>query len=274
MKKLYFLFFSSLIIYCMYFPVYKGFQQKTPSMEKLGYYPDSPLFRAFLGEFRWLSGYLVTFNAMTYYGGKMIALKRGETEDIEYQNLFKVLKGSAMTNPYLEDTYNLIEAIFPWEKGMIKETNEILEYISKYRHWDYRLPLYLGFNYAMFLKNYERAALYFQEAAKKSGNYLFASISAKYLAEVGEEDFAISFLEEMYNEAKDEGLKRHYLVRIETLKILKELNRSIQFFESRFNRKPTTLNDLVSAGILRKIPPHPRGGYFFIDKNGKAKSSK
>ncbi len=274
MKKLYLLLVFSLSLYCLYFPLYKGFQQKMPALEKVGYIPDNPFFRAFLGEFRWFSGYLITFNAMTYYGGKMIAMKRGESEDIEYQNLFKVLKNSAMINPYLEDTYNLLEAIFPWEKGMTRETNEVLEHIKTFRYWDFRIPVYLGFNHAMFLKDYEKAAIYFQEAAKKSGNYIFASISAKYLAEVGEEDFAINFLEEMYKEAKDEGLKRHYLVRIETMKILKTLNEAVNFFEDRFSRKPQSLNELVAAGILKKIPAHPRGGNFYIDKEGKVKSSK
>ncbi len=273
MNRLVVILLSSIICYFLYFPFFKNFQTSKPAIEKLGYIPDNSLFRASLGEFKWFVGYYITFNALTYYGGKVLALERGNKEDIEYQSLLKTLKSSAMINPYYEDTYHLIQAVFPWEKGMTKETNEVLEYVKKYRYWDYRIPLYLGFNYGFFLKDYERAAQYFQEAAKKSGNYIFASISAKYLVEAGEEDFALSFLEEMFNEAKDEGLKTHYLLRIETIKIIKKLNEAVNIYKERFGKNPKDIKDLVDGEVISKIPAHPRGGKFYIDKDGKVKSS-
>lgn len=274
MKKFYIILVLSFFCYASFYPFFKEHQLKRPAKEKLGYIPDSELFRVTLGEFRWFAGYFITFNAMSYYGGKIVNIKKGFEEDIEYENLFKTLKNAIYLNPYWETNYYFLQAVFPWEKGMINEVNELLLYVKKYRKWDFRIPVFLGYNHALFLKNYEKAALYFKEAARLSGNYLFAAISAKYLMESGEENIALSFLEEMYKEAKDEGMKRHYLIRIETIKLVKELNKAVELYKERFGKTPKDLTELVKVGVVTKIPTHPRGGRFFIDNKGRVKSSK
>lgn len=274
MKKLYIILVLSLCCHITFYPFFHGYLLKRPLKERLGYIPDSDFFRASLGEFRWSAGYFITLKAMSYYGGKVINIKKDVEEDIEYENLFKTLKNAIYLNPYSETSYYFAQALFPWEKGMVKDVNELLLYVKKYRKWDFRIPLFLGYNHAFFLKDYGKAALYFQEAAKLSGNYLFASLSAKYLMEQNEEDLALSFLEEMYKEAKDEVMKKHYLLRIETVKLVKELNMAVHIYRERFGKNPKNLTELVSAGIIRKVPPHPRGGKFFIDEKGRVKSSK
>lgn len=274
MKRIYVVLILSILFYLPIASYFQKYQHKRPAKEKLGYIPNNVFFRASLGEFRWLAGYFITFNAMSYYGGKLINIEKDVEEDLEYENLFMTLKNAIYLNPYYETTYYFLEAVFALEKGMINDVNELLLYVKNFRKWDYKLLIFLGYNYALFLKDYEKAALSFQEAAKLSGDYLFASISSKYLLETGEEDLALSFLQEMYKEAKDEGLKKHYLLRIETVKIVKELNKAVEIYRESLGHNPKDLKALITAGIIKRIPPNPRGGQFYIDKNGRVKSTK
>jgi len=174
-----------------------------PLYQKLGFIPQGKLYNALLGEFRWSSGEYFTFKATTYYGGKSKSIMSGRLREVEYYNLYRTIQAAILLNPYHEDAYYFAEGAFAWDIGRVRETNALLKYVIKYRNWDFKIPFFLGFNYAYFLKDYEKAAVYFKKAAEMTHSSLFTNLAARYFYEGGETELGITFLKYMISNPID-----------------------------------------------------------------------
>jgi len=171
------------------------------------------------------------------------------------------------------DTYYFMQAAFTWELGRARDVNKVLAYGMKYRTWDYQLPFYIGFNSAFFLKDYNKAAVNMKRAAELSGNQLYTTLAARYFYESGQTDLGIAFLETMEKEAKDKDVRRVYELRLNALHAVKSLENSVGKFRTMFNRLPADLNELVVSKIISNIPADPYGGKFYLDPDGKIRTT-
>ncbi|WP_273266933.1 hypothetical protein [Flexistipes sinusarabici] len=273
MKKIYLIFIVFLMIFALFLPEFKQNMNQRSGLEKLGYTPQGELYKSVLGEFRWFMGDYLTFKSIIYYGGKINELRQRKYKEVEFYNLFRTIETSIILNPYHEDSYYFAQAAFVWDIGRVKEVNALLKYVMKYRTWDYRIPFFLGFNYSYFMKDYEKAAKYFRKAAKISGSLLFTKLAARYFYEGGETELGIVFLKFMYENARKEAVKESYKLRLEALKKIKMLEDGVSEYKNRFNSLPENLDQLVEKGILDKIPQDPYGGEFYINENGKIRTT-
>jgi len=143
----------------------------------------------------------------------------------------------------------------------------------KYRTWDAQLPFFAGFNAAYFMKDYKKAAEYMQKAAEIAQEQQFATLAARYFYEAGETEFGILFIDVMKSSAKDAHEKKLYEFRRKALLAVKSIEDARKLYQKSFGRLPTTVAELVSAGFLETVPQDPYGGKFFIDQEGKVRST-
>ena len=272
--KLSFLFFIISIL-CLVFimPFFTKDMKKRPIYEKLGYVPTGRIMKIVTGEFRWFMGEYYTFKAITYYGDIKQKVLSGRDIKIEYYNLYKTIETAVILNPYHEDAYYFAQAIFIWDIGRIREVNALLKYVFRYRKWDFQIPFFLGFNHSYFLKQYKKAAEYYKKAAELSKNPFFASLSARYFYESGHTELGIMFLEYMLKNIRKKEIRQVCEKRLKALKAIYMIEKAIQKYKIKFGCLPSNIYDLVKMGILRKLPTDPYGGIFYIDNNGKVKTT-
>ncbi|MBI2369896.1 MAG: tetratricopeptide repeat protein [Deltaproteobacteria bacterium] len=131
------------------------------------------------------------------------------------------------------------------------------------------VPFFLGFNHFFYLNDPAQAGAYYAMAAEMPGSpgYL-PRLAAKLLAEGGDMEEAIAFLQRIVEESPDPVTTEIFgeaLKDLVTRQHLEGLRAAARAFVARAGRHPRSLHELVRAGLLREIPPHPRGGRYRLD---------
>jgi hypothetical protein len=257
-------------------PVYGkviSFVKKRSVEERLGYLPRNEILKiAALDHKSTISEWLF-FKAIVYYGGKIDTEDPSVRQSIEYSNIYRFIDASTYLDPYNMDAYYFAEATFTWELGWTREVNQLLERGLRYRTWDYYLPFFLGFNNFYFLKDYRAASQYMKQVALLTGNTLAANLAARFLYETGQTETAVSFLKFMIGRTWNEKVKRIMQMRLEALEAVDLLEKGMRRFNEVYHRSPESLEELVARGIIDKLPEDPYGGRFYVDDNGKIRTT-
>jgi tetratricopeptide (TPR) repeat protein len=249
-------------------------QLKTRPVEvKLGYMPHPQLLKVISGEHAASISELLTLKVLFYFGTLLQKFQENVIIRPEFYNMFKILQGAIHLDPYNMDAYYFAQASFTWELGRIEEVNHLLEIGLEKRTWDYWIPFYLGFNYSYFLKDYQRAAVYMQRAAELSGNPLFAKLAARYFYESEQTAFGLAFLETMIATAQDPAVKRTYELRRDALGATLIIERALKEYQQKYAAPAKTLDLLLEHQILPELPVDPYGGVFYLDEQGRVRSS-
>ncbi len=246
-----------------------------PLQLKVGYVPEAKVLKFISADQRYLVADWVVLKVLFYFGS---LIEKAEGANIvaskpDYPGMFKMLQTGLKLEPYNADAYYFAQAAFTWEVGRYKEVNNLLDYGMKYRTWDAQLPFFAGFNAAYFMKDYKKAAEYMKKAAEIAQEQQFATLAARYFYEAGETEFGILFIDVMKSSAKDANEKKLYEFRRKALLAVKSIEDAIKLYKRNFGRSPATIAELVSAGFLASVPQDPYGGKFFLDQEGKVRSS-
>lgn len=244
-----------------------------PAVVKLGYMPTAEVLKIVSGDQRYVVAEFTVIKVLFYFGSLVEQWKQNLLIPPEYYNMYKTLETAVRLDPYNMDAYYFAQAAFTWEIGRARDVNAMLDYGMKYRTWDWYLPFFAGFNSAYFLNDYEKAGEYMRKAAEISGSPLFTNLAARYFYEAGRNDFGLVFLDEMIARAKDPKIQAVYQLRKEALLAVRELEAAVETFHARFQRSPRQLSELVVAGILAVLPQDPYGGEFYLDPEGKVRST-
>jgi hypothetical protein len=95
-------------------------------------------------------------------------------------------------------------------------------------------------------------------------------------------DLAIKFLEEAYEQFKDEKMRAEIVSKIKELLVEKHtkfLEKVAKAYKDIYGKYPDKLEDLIRAGFIKAMPIEPYGGRYVIDpqtgevKNTNGKSS-
>jgi tetratricopeptide (TPR) repeat protein len=273
MLKAFAILLISVVCYFLFSPYFIANMKSRPLFDKLGYTPQGKFYKAALGEFRWFTGDLLSFKSIIYYGGKMDKILRSDYKDVELYNLYRTVETSVLLNPYNEDAYYFAQGAFNWEVGQTKAVNSILKYVMKYRTWDFKLPFFLGFNYAYFLKDYKEAAKYYKKAGEMTGSPLFNKLAARYLYEGGDTALGISYLKFLIKSERDEKRRKVYLIRLKALEGINQIEIALKKYKEKYKTLPKNIDELVAKGFLKSIPKDPYGGEYYLDKNGKVRTT-
>ncbi|MCD6199770.1 MAG: hypothetical protein J7K15_14580, partial [Deltaproteobacteria bacterium] len=79
----------------------------------------------------------------------------------------------------------------------------------------------------------------------------------------------IIFLKEMIKDSKNENIKQNFMLRIKVLEIMDQLEQKVREYQKTYQKRPASLTELVTAGLIDKIPDDPYGGQFILLENGR-----
>lgn len=232
-----------------------------------------PVFsKIFAGEFKGIMADFLVIDVSSYYGG--IIMEKKEAIEREFDYIYKLLKVVTALDPYYFDTYYYAEAILAWDANSPEKANEILKIGMEHRKNDWLIPYWIGFNYYYFLKDRKKAGYFLKEASLRPGaSDLIASMSAIVTYEGGDTEMAILFLEDMIRRTDEEYKRKKFQIRLDALKKILYLEKAITKYETKYGKKVKNLSELVEKKIIEAIPKDPYGGYFYIDENGKVKTT-
>lgn len=266
-------FLTVLLLHCVLLLPFSAQLRNRPIAIKLGYLPHSQILKPLAGDQKLLMAEAAVVKVLFYYGTWIQKLRENVIFTPELGNMYRTLVTASQLDPYNQDIYYFSQAAFTWEVGRVKEVNELLEYGMKYRTWDPWLPFYAGFNYSYFLKDNARAAHFFEMAAQKSANPLFAGLAARYYYESDQTPLALAFLETMIRQAKDPSVRRTYELRRQALFAVMILQQATDEYRRRFGELPESLRQLIEAGLIEEIPIDPYGGEFYLDESGRVRTT-
>src|SRR5580693_2257470 len=132
----------------------------------------------------------------------------------------------------------------------------------------------LGFIYYFELHDYDKAASAFLEGSKRPGALPWIKVLAAKVSEQGDNAETSAFLwNEIYTSASDPQIKENAATHLELLKAdadCKAIDTLADEFEKKESRRPASIQELVSAGLLKGIPTDPTGRAYLLDNDGKA----
>lgn len=267
------LFVALLILHCLLLPGFSKFMQSRPVEVKLGYVPHPQALKLATADHQVLTAEAMVIKVLFYFGTLVEKFDQNVIIRPEQANMFRTLLTAVKLDPYNVDAYYFAQAAFTWDVGRVAEVNELLKWGVQYRTWDPWLPFYLGFNNAYFLKNYDLAAEYMQQAAEVSGNPLFTNLAARYFYESAQTELGLVFLDAMIDTAKDKSVRQSYTLRRDSLLAIRKIEQAQSEFQETTGSSATELGDLLRTGLLTAIPADPYGGEFYLDEDGKVRST-
>jgi uncharacterized small protein (DUF1192 family) len=160
----------------------------------------------------------------------------------------------------------------------VEASDRILEkgFRSGPRWWSY--PYYLAFNAVFYRQDYDAAARWAEEAAKTPGAPSVAVDMALTMAvKSSGPDAAVRMLEHLRGEMKDEksagALEAQWRLAV-LQRDFARLDAAVARFRAERGAAPASLDEVVRAGLLDRVPREPNGGRYYLDpKDGKVHSS-
>ena len=138
----------------------------------------------------------------------------------------------------------------------------------------WRLYEDLGFVFYFDLKDYPKASEAFLEGSKRPGAYVWMKVMAAKVAAEGESFETSMFLwKDIYDSTPDPSIKENALLHLQLLRAkedCRQINLLADEYEKRFGKRPTSMIELVQAGLLKGIPVDPKGYAYVFDPDGKA----
>lgn len=224
-----------------------------PSTERAEAFILSPAFLEIAaGEFKGLMADYLLLKGVTFLGG------RYETTESDLETIHTLFKQSLTLDPYFLQTCYLTQAYLAWGNKKVEAAIDLLKISNEHRYWDWNPSFFIGFDYYYFLNDNLTASTYLMEASKNPGaGPLPGFLAARLSQEGGETETAILFMESMYDTIEDESGLKQIDMRITALKGVLVIEKAISAFEANYNREPDNLQELVSSGILQKLPENP-----------------
>jgi len=217
----------------------------------------------YTGGDRYLAANVGTWRAI------MVGIDRLPHETLKA--LAKVQEDVSWLNPGQEDNYYTATAILPWE-GEVAATQTILQRATEGRPTDVYPPFYYGFNRLHFYGDVQgavKALLVAANHAQEEGTRQALTVMAARWSEKNDEtEIAIQTVRMMAEGSKDHALKDYLGLREQRLQGLKLLREAYRRFMDRDGVPPRSLEELVYAGMIDRVPLDPLdGGYLLKDGN-------
>jgi len=142
----------------------------------------------------------------------------------------------------------------------VKRARPILEKGMKVFPQSWELPFWMGYDYYVYLEEYEIACKYLWEAAQKPNSpKIYLALLLSVFRKGGAYKKALWALESMLAEAEDENLKKVYQKKLLQLQNLAFLQDMTQKYKREKGHFPNDLKDLIEERIIAKIPDDPMG---------------
>jgi len=244
------------------------FMRNKPVAEKLGIIPRAEVLQFISADHKQLVAASVMGKVVLYFGGLFMKSPTEIAEPPDFPAMSRTIHAALKVDPYNMDGYYFAQAVLVWDVKQYKIANDLLEYGMKYRTWDWSLPNFAGFNYAYFLKDYNKAAQMYQRVAKLTGNPFSMSLAGRYLQQAGKTEMAIAYLSDMEKGARDPAIRKNFQIRLQAFREVLAVEQARDRFKTERGALPARIEDLVAAGYLPELPVDPYGGTFYLQSDG------
>ncbi|MCD6261763.1 MAG: hypothetical protein J7J52_01905 [Deltaproteobacteria bacterium] len=214
--------------------------------------PSVSFLKAVCGEFAPLVS-----DVFFAYGAVLASNFNHSTPKENWGYLFQVLKLSRDMDPYFKDPYRLVQGIYPWIAKMPDRAISFLKKGVDFRTWDAILSYYIGFDYYFFSERYRESARYLFMSARIDHNPFMGTLASKIAYRGGDVDTGITFLTGVLKNTLNEKTRNTIMMRINALRGVKLLKKAVTEYKKRYGRMPGSLEELVSKGIIHKLPENP-----------------
>lgn len=236
----------------------------TISEEHLLYLPSGKFLKGAALAYDEIFADLMFIKTLSYFGAHA-------RTDRSYTWLAHMLDVVTTLDPLYQFPYEFGGIILSTEVDNIEDSIRILKKgmanvpDTHPRYWYF--PFYCAFQYMYFLKDFETAADYLEQAIvfEQSPKYL-PLLAARLRANTQSPETAIPFIQEMIKISDSDFLKQQLGRRIKEIMIKKHLlllNSALLRYHAMFSNYPVKLDDLVIYGMISKLPVHPMGGYYY-----------
>lgn len=264
-KKIIFLVFLIPVI----FYLIETLDEKYPAreVETFLYLPSGTFLKGAALGYDEMLGDLLWIKAVGYFGDHV-------RTDRNYTWLAHLLDVVTTLDPLYQYPYEFGGIVLAAEAGEVDKSIALLKKgmenvsIDDPRYWYF--PFFLAYDYMYHKNDYLTAAHYLEQATKfpQSPSYL-PRLVARLYANAGSPEVAVMFLQEMIDVTKKQALKDRLTERLHQVihrANMKMLEQGLDAFYLKFQKYPASINELVFAGILSRIPVDPRGGTYYISQ--------
>jgi hypothetical protein len=201
----------------------------------------------------------------------------------DYEWLYHALDVLTTLDPKYVYAYDAGGTVLAELAGRVDWSNRLLEKGLEPNPSSWQIPFRLGFNHFFHLDDHMRAAEYMAQAAKVPGAFPIgppaytARLASRLYVQGNNPEVALEFLEAMLEQTDDDTVREQLQRRIRRVTLerdLQMLERAVQRHVALKAKMPATFSDLMTTGILARIPEEPYGGEYRLDsKTGEVSSS-
>lgn len=189
----------------------------------------------------------------------------------DYEVLGLVQADVSWLNPAHEDNYYTAAAILPWE-GQLSPALTVLKRATQARPYDYAPPFFYAFYLLQFQNDAIGAAEWLRRSALRlpdpEERLIMENYAARWLDRSQDLDVAAAIVDAMAAQAKRKDFADYLRQRAQRLRNLAMLRHAAREYAGKFGRPPDTLEALVKAGFIGKVPADPLNIGFAIDRDG------
>lgn len=189
----------------------------------------------------------------------------------EYKILAKVQVDASWLNPAHEDNYYIASATLPWN-NQVDAAQTVLRRASLVRPFDYQPAFYYAFNLVHFKGDVVGASEWLRTAAAKlpddDERLIMENFAARWLDKANDLGLAIAVVDSMAKQAKRKDFRNYLQQRAQRLRDLLALRQAVEAYQKKNGQLPQKLDQLVSAGLIGKLPVDPFGIGYSLDDRG------
>jgi hypothetical protein len=234
------------------------------------YVPSGKVLRRLSLGYNGLLADIYWTRAVQYFGAKHRAKARS------FPLLAPLLDITTELDPHLRVAYEF-GSIFlaqppPEGTGEPQKAVELVQRgIRENPDW-WRLYYHLGYIQALELHDYNAAAATFQRGSEVPGAHPWMKVLAANMAQHGGETQTARFLwSRIYESTDDKSIRRNAEQHLRALQVdddVQQLEALVRTFRERTGRLPNGLQELLSAGLVRRIPTDPLGRPYRLGADG------
>lgn len=204
------------------------------------------------------------FKTVSYFG-------KHYRSDKNYEWLSHMCELVTDLNPNSTHVFEFGSLMLAWEAKKPKEAISLLDKAISAHPTDWKFLYLRGFFRYFFFNDIESAKNDFVSSAKLPGAHpVVKRIAAKELAASEGPERAVEFLIETLKTTDDPRAKEALTERLKEAlleKGFKSLRIAVEVYVKRFNKKPSSIEDLVKEKIVAPLGPDPFGGSYKLDPN-------
>jgi tetratricopeptide (TPR) repeat protein len=239
---------------------------------ELMYFPSGLAVKALSLGFRAPIADLIWLRFIQYYGEHRMT-------DVRFDLMYHILDILTTLDPHFDHAYTIGALMLAHDAQRPDQARALLKKGMYANPETWRYPFVYGFIHYVFDVDYDVAATYFRLASRKPGAPEYTKRWAAFTLykKIGDLESAFTIWMDIYGNSRDSverGIARYYMDKIKMLRDIEYIEKKIGLFKEQTGRAPATLRELITAGLIKKIPKEPHGrNYEYILRNGKVSSS-